>query len=382
MKLLKLGSLSLQNDKWLDALDTFDEITVIKGLESEEEVQGLKYHEFNENSFVKRWFIRIIKHFNEDKKYEKLEDFILLIFRLFVRKDIKALKSMNYDEVYVAYNDFDESALLLILFKPYIKKGVRITRAYKESRPNYKYLEKRAFEMADRVILNAPENVVFFKEKYGKSFFNGKDIITDVDEDVLGSKYINGIIYQKKLSSLDGNKHLVILASKVFSDNLDIRSGSRLFYIPLIKECIEAGLIVHLHTLRIMPDNNGIDQYELLKNEYPNSFFIEQPLNFNGNGWKDAYSTLSRYDYGILHNFVEGTSNSEFDKYNIPHRYYEYLLAHVTPVLLKNKTLVMQRIMEEKRTGVLYTAIHELLDSHKVYYETTSFSEYIKGIYK
>ena len=218
-------------------------------------------------------------------------------------------------------------------------------------------------------------------KKYGESFFEGKEILIDLDEDVLGKKYINGINRQSKLSCSDGRKHLVILAGRVMSDNSDIRSGSRLYYIPLIKKFLQAGMAVHLHTLRIILDKDGINQYEVLKKAFPNLFFIEKPLDFSGDNWKDSYSVLSRYDYGIMHNYLEGTSNSEFDKFNIPHRYYEYLLSHVIPILPQNKTVVLEKIITNNKSGVVYKDISELHNDYNINFDVMSFEDYIKKVY-
>ena len=380
MKLLKIGGLSFQGDKWVDALNTFEEITVIKYNDKEEKVPGLNYYIFETNGVIKRAFIKFIRLFNEKEKLEFVELFLVNVFRLFLIKDMRRIKKFQFDEVYAAYNDFDDSALLLILFKP-LFKGVRVTRAYKESRPGYKFMEKYAFVYSNRVILNSKENKEFFENKYGKSFFSHKDVMVNLDEDVLGTKYINGVQRQKKLSDTDNKIHLVILAGRVMSDTSDKRSGSRLFYIPLIREFLEAGMAVHLHTLEICNDTNGVNQYEVLKNIYPELFFIEPPLDFSGDAWKNSYSVLSRYDYGIMHNYIEGTSNTEFDKYNIPHRYYEYLLSHVIPILPQGKTIVLENTINENKSGVVYKDIIDLKKTHEVCFDCISFDEYIRRVY-
>ncbi len=382
MRLLKIGMLDMQSERWLDALETFESVTVIKGIRDEKQVDGLNYYEFDMHTSLRRLLLRFIMHFNENRHIQWFEYLLICLYRLTINDEKKFLKGLEYDEVHVSYNDYDESALLLCLLKPYLRKGVRITRAYKETRPEFKYLERKAFEYSDRIVLNANENYDFFVKKYGKALFDNKEIICGLDEDAIGKKYISGMVYLDKLSKIDGKYHVVILAGRVFSDNTDLRSGSRLYYIPMIKECIKAGLIVHLHTMHIYNDKLGINQYEVLKEQYPDTFFIEPALDFTGENWKNAYSTLTRYDYGIMHNFIEGTPNTEFDKYNIPHRYYEYQLAHVAPLLLNNKTIVMQRILKEQQTGVIYSDFKELLKPLTVTFNINCFANYIKELYR
>lgn len=382
IKILKLGRLNIQPERWVDALNTVKEVTVVMEPSKEYQNPSFNYFYLDLSSFINH----VIYHFilvNNDKESKRIiMRFLIWCLRIVnSRKICNILKQCDYNEVHVSYNDFDESALFLLLFKPYLKKNVRITRAYKESRPGYRYLEEESFKQSGRIILNEKENIEFFKEKYGDSIFRGKEIITQLDEDALGEKFIKGIEYAPKLSERDGKKHVVILASKVFSDFSDPRSGSRLFYIPLIKSFIESGVVVHLHTLLIVPDKDGVNQYERLCKEYPGYFIIESPLAFDGDRWKEGYYTLSRYDYGILHNFIDNTSNSEFDKYNIPHRYFEYQLAHVTPILLKGKTIVMERVMKDKSSGIIYCSPKELLTDHTIKFDIRSFNTYIQQLY-
>ena len=381
MKLLKLGMLNMQSDRWIDALNVFDDIVVVKAYPEEKQVLGLHYYEMDINNGVRGFLMKWIMYFNCKRWATWIEFFLITLFRIIAWKDIKWLKKTEYDEVHVSYNDFDESAFLLALFKPYLRKGVRITRAYKESRPEYKFLEKKAFEYSNRIVLNTSFNVDFFKNKYGDSIFRNKTLVVNADEDAIGDKYIKGMSYSKKLSAVDGRKHVVILAGRVFSDLNDPRSGSRLCYISMINDLISAGLIVHLHTLKIVPDINGVNQYEVLSEENKNNFFIESPLNFNEVHWKESYSTLSRYDYGVLHNFVEGTSTTEFDKYNIPHRYYEYELAHVAPILLKDKTVVMQDLIIKNKSGIIYENPKEIGKASETHFIISSFGDYIKKLY-
>lgn len=381
MKLLKLGRLEKPIGRWRDALHVFDRISVLKLYKDELEDSSFSYIKVNNNLSI-RVLAKLASLLNEKKNASWILDLAFSLLRYPATVQIrKQLKKCEYDYVHVSYNDYDESALLLVLIHPFLKKDALITRAYKETRPEWKYMERKSFILSDRVVLNAEENITFFEKKYGKDIFTGKTVLTGLDEDAIGEEYVNKVKYAEKLSTVDNRRHMVILCGRAFSDTSDPRSGSRLFYVAMIKEFLESGFVVHLHTLKIFPDKNGVNQYEVLREKYKDSFFIESPLSFDDAHFEESYKVLSRYDYGVLHNFVEGTPNTEFDKYNIPHRYYEYELAHVAPILLKGKTIVMQRIMKEEKTGIVYSKPSDISLTDKCNYKISVFSDYIKSIY-
>ncbi len=380
MKIFKIGPLFRGTERWNDLFSVADGMAVLKRKSKETEISGFEYYYLNESHVLYRLVKKIINRFRSKENAEWLVRFLFPIQRLLIRKQLKAIAAIPYDEVHVSYNDFDESAELFLLIHPFLRKNVRITRVYKETRPQYNFFEKYAFKLADRIVLNEPENVDFFKKKYGNSIFEGKTVLTDLDEDAIGTLYINAFSPAEKMSAKDHKKHVVILAGRVMSDSVDTRSGSRLFYIPMIREFIDAGLIVHLHTLQILPDRNGIDQYHALSEQNCDEFFIEKPLDFE-NDWINAYRVLSRYDYGIMHNYIRGTSNTLFDMYNIPHRYYEYQLAGVAPLLKKDETVVLQRLFTEQNTGIIYDNPAELLKDHHIDFKVTDFRSYITALY-
>lgn len=390
--LLKIGPLNSGSYRWLDALGTFSKIYVIL-LKSNHEQRltdsRITYIEFDDTRVFNRFVILIIKYLCEvlplwmDTSKKKSSFFTRVSFKLLAISNAKWLnkwQDFHCDEILVSYNDFDESGILFLLLKDYLPDGIRITRAYKESRPGFNYIERESFRYADRLVFNHREHYNFFEQKYGKELFTGKEIQLDLDEDFCGKQAVENFVPTTKLSLDDGKLHVVILASKVFSDTSNKRSGARLCYISMINEFLLAGLVVHLHTLKIFPDKNGVNQYEEIARQNPN-FIIEPPLDFNNP--QKALAILSRYDYGVMHNYIEGTSNSGFDKYNIPHRYYEYQIAEVIPLLKKNKTVVLEDLISEKKTGCIYTDCKEILKFNKnnVVFCKQSFSEYINALY-
>ena len=111
--------------------------------------------------------------------------------------------------------------------------------------------------------------------------------------------------------------------------------------------------------MKIINSHKGINKYKLLENEYPTKFFIEKPLNFEDYPIT-SYKILSRYDFGVLHNFDDVATVSEFDKINIPHRFYEYQNAEVIPIIKSGDTIVMEKFFREYDCGYVYNNLEDL----------------------
>lgn len=381
--LIKIGPLNINRERWLDALEVFDEVHVIRLIcDSEPEIgDGFQYH-YLPNTTLNSLLAKVCGF---SKKRRWCKPFLICaigLLRLINRAWMKEIVSVDAQEVLSSYNDFDESGILTVMLAESLRaSGKRITRAYKETRPEFDAYEIAAFRLSDRIVLNAPECIGFFLNKWGADVFKGKEVISGLDEDWLSQNEISSIIQRKKLSELDGRLHAVILAGRVMSDRSDKRSGARLCYVPLIRELLESGMAVHLHTLRIINDVHGVNQYELLKAEYPDAFYIENPLRMEGEDIVESLSLLSRYDLGIMHNYVSNTSNTAFDRYNIPHRYYEYEAAGVAPILQRGETLVMERVLKENQSGIVYSQLNEIKTIPECSFQTPTFKQYIKALY-
>ena len=381
--LIKLGPLNINRERWLDALEVFDGVHVVRLTnDSEPEIgEGFQYHYLPKN-VINTLLVKACG-FSKKRKWCKLFSYFGIgLLRLINYNWVKKIVSIDAQEVLSSYNDFDESGILTVMLAESLKaSGKHITRAYKETRPEFDAFEIGAFYHSDRIVLNAPECIEFFKNKWGDDVFKDKEIISNLDEDWLSQYEISSIVKKKKLSEFDGRLHAVILAGRVMSDCSDKRSGSRLYYIPLICELLESGIAVHLHTLRIINDVNGVNQYEVLKAKYPDAFYIESPLPMEGETIADSISLLSRYDLGIMHNYVDGTSNTAFDRYNIPHRYYEYEAAGVAPILQRGRAFVMERILKENCSGIIYSQLSEIKTVPDLAFQTPTFKEYIESLY-
>lgn len=200
-----------------------------------------------------------------------------------------------------------------------------------------------------------------------------------LDEDVRSQRVFHSFQYSKKLSDIDGRIHAVILAGRVLSNPNEPRSGGRLYYINLINSLIDSGIVVHLYTGKIIP-YNGVDLYhELAKNR--KEFIIEGVLDFV-NDRENAYRTLSQYDIGVCHAHLPEAEVTVFDKVNIPHRYYEYQIAHVVPFDLRGCNLLLEKKAEQNHALICNNYSEISFESiRKIQWETNSFAEYIYKIY-
>ena len=306
MTLLKIGTLNIPNNRWEDSLCVFDDVYVFC-FEGEKELSNPHFHyvKFRSNDKINSFLYRSAKHFNCHKFSVFFSVICVWLLRLYNFKTLKRIKKLKVDHVHSSYNDFDESAFLTLLLKP-----KRFIRAQKETRPNYSFFEKYCFKKASTIVLNDPLNLVFFEDKYGKRLFDGKSVLFDLDEDVRKKSVINSIEHEKKLSEIDGKIHAVILAGRVLSDQNEKRSGGRLFYVNLINALLNNGIIVHLHTGRIVGFNGKNPYLELAQRN--SNFHIESKLDFI-NDTIGPYRVLSRYDIGVCHAHLDGSEVSAFD---------------------------------------------------------------------
>ena len=375
MVLLKIGTLNIPRDRWVDALDCFSEVYVFC-YDTEKQIEDSKIHyiPFPTRKFLNRKLGALVGILERYPSLSWLCEVFLLALRVCNRPLLRKIHSVKYDAIHSSYNDSDESALLTAILNPR-----SYTRAQKETRLRYSYLEERAFRKASRVILNDELNLELYRKKYGQDFLENAQIIYQLDEDVRSRKVFGAFPYAQKLSEKDGKIHAVILAGRVLSDPNEPRSGGRLYYINLINELIDAGMIVHLHTGRIVPCN-GADLYQELAQKRE-EFVIEGPLDFDGHKM-EAYHILSRYDIGVCHEHIPNTEVTTFDKVNIPHRYYEYHIAHVAPFDMKGGNLLLEKKAKHNHALICNSFSEITMDCIKeIEWESNTFSQYIQNIY-
>lgn len=83
-----------------------------------------------------------------------------------------------------------------------------------------------------------------------------------------------------------------------------------------------------------------------------------------------------------MHNYIEGSSNTEFDKYNVPHRYYEYQVAQVVPILRRGHSFVLEDLLTRTSSGFVYDDVSELISATpEITFYKPTFAEYAKAIF-
>ncbi len=381
--LLKIGGIKHLNEgRWEDALKYFDKIICVS-LYNEEELGKTDKIEYirMKRTLFNRVLVQTMRRIRHYKLLTLLNYFMLKLLRHNNKDMIMKLEHVDYTHILSSYCDYDASDISTLMIKQNLKNNIKLLRAYKETRPTFNYYERECFRVSDVLAFNSEENQDFFVKKYGNSIFEGKQIVTGWDENVLNSNFVNEIKYLEKYSDRDKKKHAVILAGRVLSSPKQARSGARLYYIDLIKDLISAGIVVHLHTNKIMPDEHNINRYKELENTSSGMFIIEPPLDMRNN-FSEACSFLSQYDFGILHNFTDGSSVSVFDKINIPHRFYEYEAAHVIPILREGTTIVLEQMFKENKCGFIYKSFEDLQvkEISSIKYFIPTYSDYVENV--
>lgn len=388
--LVKLGGRKhLGEERWRDALTVFDEIYSFCSYAEPShawEIPSDKAHcEVFPKTKLNHLFFRVVNKFKNKKNMSWICSISLTVLRILNSGYIKKVKSVDATSVLCSYGDYDNSDFMYCLCKNAVSAPV--VRAYKETRPEYNYLEYTAMKSADKIVLFDVELKKFLEKKYGDDFFSSKKVILGYDENALPSYILNGIHYREKLSASDGKVHLVILSFRVDSAPNRSRDQGRYYYIDIIKEMIASGVVVHLHCAQYNHDN-GVNRYKELQDKNPGMFYMEEVLAMKHSSsteeWINSCEILSRYDAGLLHNIVDESSVSEFDRINIPHRFFAYEAAHVAPILKRGENVVLGRIFKEKKCGFMYDTFADLpgiLDADIEYY-TPSYEAYLKAIFK
>lgn len=378
MVLLKIGDLDIEKERWEDAKCVFDKLIVFEYSKGNENTDFIEFKNLVFPSLSKT-LLKVVNKTNIKKHLSFVTRTCLSLMRLNLKKQLKAIAGLDYDQVLVSYSDLDHSSLLFYLIKPYLKKGVKVTRSYKETRDNFDFLEKKSFALADRTVLNSVYNKAYIEKKY-PHVFDGKEMLFDLDEDFRKDGTEKTIKYAQKLSVKDKKIHAVLLAGRILSDPNDVRSGSRLYYVDLINKMLNCGIVIHLYTRAITPCEDGSNPYLELAKENKN-FVIEGPLDIS----KDpgaAYSLLSRYDIGILHAHYGTGSSYYFDKVNLPHRYFAYQLAHVAPVDIKGENLLVDDKAKEKHALIVNDFSEITFEKiAEIEWEYPSLKDYIQTIF-
>ncbi len=390
MKIVRLGGVNPTTSRFLDFLNQpeIEEIHFI--LEKREAnylhdlFQAAKFFEveyllkkvrFTElpSPFIRRIGKKIARR-TESKAFANLAERFLNRF----------LSELDYDVLWIGDNDFDGSNMILPSLNQRILDKTPIVRSYKETRYFKKWDEFFTLKHSDCLVFPLKEYVNFFYSLYGKKF--GPVLFFDLDWRY--SKTIEWVnnLSSIKFSTFDQKPHVCILCGRALSDTTEKRSGYRYYYYAIAKELVKRGVHVHLHALRIHPDQRGFNPYKELAQK-SEMFQIEKPLNLSA-GSSD-YGMLKRYDCGLLHLPVpqEEVSLFRFQQINIPNRLFEYQMAGVCPVAPNEGTVLCKTI---ERTGVIYSDYDELTEKlfsvikkppkERILPKNHSFEEFAKGV--
>ncbi len=383
MNIIKIGNLNWPTSRWADSYKAFDRIFLIQrddvidhNLDWVELISFSKYGSLK-NRFNGLLFLLLEKNIKNILIYNT----VILIFRIFNLNILLKVKKIETKHVYSSYNDYDRSDHLTVILLPFLKNKFKV-RAVKESRPDFRYPEYICLLNSNSVILNSRYNLEFFHKKYNLDL-GGKDVYFDLDEDWRSKEFIENVSRLQKYSKSTNLRHFVILSGRVFSELGNIRSGARQYYIKLIEQIISLGQHVDLYTEEIIPTSFGLNLYSELEKKSNGLFKIKGLLDFKNDPLR-SYSTLSKYDFGILHNFETGEKVSYFDKFNIPNRFYEYQISGVLPIVKKGESYVIEEVIRKYNCGIVYDELDELIlcDIKKYEFFNPSFEDYCVALKK
>lgn len=386
--MIKIGGRKhLGEERWVGALNAFDEIAcacIYREDNWNVEDPRIKVYELENNKA--NYFLSGLLLRTRTKRYLWIVNWILiLLMRASNRKWITSIKKINADFALCSYGDYDRSDLVYLIVKNAI--SCKTVRSYKETRVGYNFLEHETLKSIENICLYDEELQKFLEKKYGNHLFEKKNLLIGPDENALPKCILDKIVYQEKLSQNDGRKHIVILSYRVDSAPNRERDQGRYYYIDTITQMIKAGLCVHLHCAQYN-DFNGVNKYAELKDKKPDQFFMEKPLNMKRDStadqWVSSCEILSRYDFGLMHNIDDNSTVSEFDKINIPHRFFAYEAAHVAPIILRGSNIVLEKRFKSEKCGVVVDDISDLnsVDISDIHYVNPTYEDYLDSIIK
>lgn len=339
-----------------------------------------------------------IKIFIEANKYDQIED-IFLGINLYDRQEIKdkieiyvfdftiidkALFRLNFlsnrltlkllrpvmflrlqllvkkfltpeDKVWIGENDYDNHNLFHCCLEKLLTNNF-VVKNYKETRFIKDYFERKSFEISNAVIFPHVYYKDFFERLYGNDIFNNNTLFySDQDQRSRYHYQIVNSLDVTKYSVKDGKIHVAIIAGVVACEACS-RSGNRYVIFNSILDLIHNGFVVHLFIKdviksRLRPVVLSESIYHDLERNNQNFVMSFEPMILGSR----IYEDIVRCDFGYLHDDV-GNKNLplfEFQKINIPNRYYEYLVAGLIPISLKRSTFCYQNLLIEEIGFVL-----------------------------
>lgn len=285
-----------------------------------------------------------------------LSPIMFLRLKFLIRKNLKL-----EDKVWIGENDYDGHNLLHCCIEKLLIKNF-VVKNYKETRFRRDYFERKSFDLSDALIF--PHNYYrdFFQRLYGSAIFEKKEIYySDQDQ---RSRYHYELVKNlatTKHSFSDGKIHVAIVVGQVANEACD-RSGNRYVIYNTILDLLNNGFIVHLFVKSIIKSRSdplvlSQSDYHDLQRDNENFIMSFEPMTLGST----IYKEIVKCDFGYLHDDVDKINVPlfEFQKINIPNRYYEYLVAGLIPIALKRTTFCYQNILLQK-TGLVLNDFTEL----------------------
>ena len=383
LKILRIGGINPTSSRFLVLIELseIEKIYFFIPFNEKNNIEDLieTAHFFNEEYLLKKIEIHFIqpisllsKIIRKLAKLFKSEQGMGFAYRNFI-KEIK--NKLDVDFIWIGDNDFDGSNDLFVALNSKIKNKIPYFRSYKETRFQKKWTEYYTLKFVDKLIFPSTSYIDFFKELYNLKL--NKNLIADLDwrysKVISWVKNLNVI----KLSKYDNKPHVCILTGKALCSPKEKRSGFRYYFIPIIEELIKRDIVVHLHAMKIIKENNSIENpYEKISRE-TGLLFIEKPLNLRV-GSKD-YEILKRYDAGILHPLIPENKISlqKFQLINIPNRLYEYQMANVLPLAQLKSTPEAEKIINKTNFGIIFSDFDDLSEKLFKLIRTNEFEKNI-----
>ena len=335
---------------------------MVESLKEEINTLDLKNISFHSISKLNSKYLRLLQRFSLiTQRFGILQNrFGLNLFRIILKiigldNTTKYFFKDNSSINWSGNNDVDNSLILTAWLKIKFPK-IKIIYSYKEHRCNFRIDEGLALMLSDKIIIPAVSSIDSLSEIY-KTNFSSKTVFGD--EDWRSKSIIEFITNNdsiQKLSSRDKLPHVIFLTRYAeYNETTDIRRGSRINFLTIMRTFAENNIKVHLKAMCICDTiGSGCEisntPYHKLAEEYPNYVFIEKPMNLNIN---EDYLALSKFDFGIIHNYKEGEETNNFSKMNIPNRLFEYTAANVKPIIIRNTLLEVEHIILKENYGII-----------------------------
>lgn len=379
MKILRIGSFHgapyryinlIKNNpsddfKWIH-LEGDLSIQALKNLVDLEDINNISFLTFPKSAYL-RTFQRI-SHNSKIKFSPLFYPLYVIIFKIFVKLSNLPLEiNKAYEQsdfIWIGNNDLDYCLTLTSFFK-YKFPNKNINLSYQEHRSKFRFDEKLALKLSDRLIIPSTPSMEILEGIYN---INLRFKTSIANEDWRSKCY-------QFIGEKPKNKTPKILIISNFAEYglPSERRGSRVNYIKVLDVFLNLGAEVSLYVNKICfsygyPNENKNTPYHKLNDNNPNFELIQGPLSLNS---KDDYKLFYHFDYGFLHNYIEGESVNKFNSINIPNRLFEYLNMGIKPIILEGSLKEAEKILKAVEIYFPLKQYSDLLNKHEL--EPNSF---------